>query len=256
MDNPSNPSTPSNPYTISSLDSSVINSEVSRMSDTELCGVLSLIDKSTEVDIMIKCDDDSLDKIRRVTRENSEALLTDDGVESGRVIDCIAEFESKDNPSIEDYMKVADEMALVIDQLKEDSKRCEDDITRLEIILRQCEENFSMYREDLDEESVEICEEKITHTTGLIRLRRKTLESNKETISALGSIVTCMMERKDGEERMMEMGGRERLGEENRRENRKRENRREENRKRENRSEENRSEENRSEENRSEEKRE
>ena len=182
------------PNTISTLQSSSINSAVSQMSDTELCGVLSSINKETEVDTLIKCDQESLDKIYRVKRENVETLIKDDDDDTQRVMECIIEFGSKENPTFDDYMKVATEMAWMVEELKKDNDRCEKDITSLELAHKKCRENFFMYEEDLCEESIKVCKEKMEHTEGLIRLRYKTLETNTQSIMGLERIIQSMSE--------------------------------------------------------------
>lgn len=188
------------PNTISSLQSSSINSAVSQMSDTELCGVLSSINKETEVDTLIKCDQESLDKIYRVKRENVEILIKDDDEETKRVMECVMEFVSKENPTFDDYMKISREMIWMVEELKKDSERCENDITSLRFAYEKCRENFFMYEEDLCEESVKVCKEKMDHAEGLIRLRYKTLETNTQSIMGLEKIIQSMSERAPVEE--------------------------------------------------------
>lgn len=182
------------PNTISNLQSSSINSAVSQMSDTELCGVLSSINKEIEVDTLIKCDQESLDKIYRVKREYVETLIKDEDEETQRVMKCITEFGSKDNPTFYDFMKVAGEMVWMISELKKDNERCVNDISSLELAYEKLRENFFMYKEDLCDESIKVCNEKMEHTEGLIRLRYKALETNSQSIMGLERIIQSMSE--------------------------------------------------------------
>jgi len=185
------------PNTISSLQSTVINSAISQMSDTELCNVLLSINNTTETDTLIKCDQESLDKIFRVKRENIETIIEKEenmDEDISRVMECVTNFAAKDNPSFDDYKKVVKEMSWVIDELKKDNKRCENDILSLELALEKCQENFFMYEEDLCEDSVKICKEKMETTEGLIRLRYKTLETNTQSIKGLERVVQSLTE--------------------------------------------------------------
>lgn len=178
---------------ISTLDSDTINNAISNMSDKELCDILSTLTKEAEVDILIKCDNDSLDKIYKIKRENVENLITrgkdDIDDEMKRVIECIAEFESKDNHTVDDYIKISVEMKWMISELKKDIILCEKDISSLEQAYQKMIENLFMYKDDLCDESLKVCKEKIHHTEGLIRLRYKTIKNNNNSINVLEHIV-------------------------------------------------------------------
>lgn len=181
------------PNSISTLDTTTINSAVSAMTDTELCNIMSSITKDVEIDTLIKCDRESLDKIYRVKRENVEELIKRDTDEdTHRVVECITEFSEKENPTFYDFMKVCEEMTWMVSELKKDNERCEKDITDLELAYEKLRENFFMYEEDLCEESVKVCKEKMDYTEGLIRLRYKTLETNTQSIKGLEHIVQSM----------------------------------------------------------------
>lgn len=185
--------------TLSSLDSTTINNAVSQMSDTELCGVLSTINHEEEIDSLIKCDRESLDKIYRVKRENVDEIIKKDATaeadeDTQRVMKTVIEFSEKENPAFDDYMKVSKEMIWMISVLKEDNERCESDITSLELAYEKMRENFFMYEEDLCEDSLKVCKEKMEYTEGLIRLRYKTFEINTESISGLEKIVKSMVD--------------------------------------------------------------
>lgn len=183
------------PNTISSLSSSVINIAVSQMSDTEICGVISSIGYHTEVDTLIKCNQESLDKIYRVKREKVDDLIhKSDDEDTQRVMQCIQDFGTKENPTFDDYMSISREMSWMIGKLQEDNKRCESDIITLESTLQKFKENIFMYNDDLEEDSRKVCDKKIEQTEGLIRLRKKTLETNSQSIEGFEKIVKCVID--------------------------------------------------------------
>lgn len=179
----------SNP--ISSLESTVINNAVSNMSDTELCNILKTIPIDVEIDTLIKCEQDNLDKIYRVKRENIENLSYEDtdSDEMKRVMECITQFSLNENPSIDDFMKISREMEWMISELKNDNERCKSDLSSLTLAYEKMRGNFFMYKDDLCDESLKVCKEKTEYTEGLIRLRYKTLETNIQTIKALEYII-------------------------------------------------------------------
>lgn len=183
---------------ISSFNSSVINDSVSKMSDTELCNVLKSITLEMEVETLIKCDQDSLDKIYKVKRDNVEDLISySEDDETQRIIEIISDFQNITSPTFEDYMKITREMSIMINKLKDDNEKCKSDIESLEFALNKMDENFIMYKDDLCDDSLKVCKEKYEHTEGLIRLRRKMFETNTQSIKGLEKIIENIIDNAD-----------------------------------------------------------
>jgi hypothetical protein len=179
---------------ICSLESSVINKSISSMSDQQLCEVILSLSPQEQVEILIKCDVESLDKIFKIKRENVENLIDREEVDSDtkRAMDLVNDIESKDNPTIDDYIKICNELKWICEELSLDNDRCNSDISSLEKVLDEMRRNICMYHEDLDESCLIKCREKVTHVEGLIRLRSKTREHNNENIRSFQTMISTI----------------------------------------------------------------
>ena len=168
------------------------------MSETELYNVLKSIDIDTEIETLIKCDQNSLDKIYKVKRDNVDKFIessTDE--ETRRVVGIVSDFQNIINPTYDDYIVITKEMMKTIGKLNEENEKCKSDIDSLESSLNKMDENFIMYKEDLCDDSLKVCKDKYEHTEGLIRLRRKNVELNTQLIKGLEKIIEQIVDNAD-----------------------------------------------------------
>lgn len=178
------------PSTLNTHDSETINSAVSNMSDTELSNILINTPSDVAIDTLVKCNDDSLDKIFRVRFEQSDEFIkqqADD--ETKRLINVVDNFFKNENPNIEDFMNILKETSLISEQLKKENMVCENDIKNLESAIDLLKGNMFMYKDDIDSELLKQCNEKLKYTEGLVRLRYKTLKHNTLLLNNLENII-------------------------------------------------------------------
>lgn len=181
------------PSTLNNHDSETINTAVSNMSDTELSNILINTPSDVAIDTLVKCNDDSLDKIFRVRFENSDEFIKkSDDEETMRIVNIVDNFFKNENPNIEDFMNILKETCSISDQLKKENITCENDIKNLESAIDLLKGNMYMYKDDIDSELLKQCDEKLKYTEGLVRLRYKTLKHNTLLLNNLENIVKCI----------------------------------------------------------------
>ena len=173
---------------VSTQSSLEINKAISIMSEEELVNIISTIGEEEEVNILQKCDQESLNKIFKTKRENVDKIV----LTKTEGIDEIKEIENG-GENDETVCALVNQMKIKLVELRDDNNRCETDIVILSQCLQKLKENIFMNKDDMDDESINICNDKLEETEGLIRLRYKTMENNTYSINMMESIV-CMSE--------------------------------------------------------------